>query len=136
MMNEQLSIALATILEKALAAAQTGGQFLSEQLPDVIQQLLLFKAIESAVVCAIGLAICAAIAVAGYRLWKAGVAIPYNKYDNDGREGRMIIGCAMQIAAGVIASCILTHMTWLQIWLAPKVYLLEYAAQLVKPAAS
>lgn len=32
----------------------------------------------------------------------------------------------------VIAFVILSDLTWLKIWLAPKLYLLEYAASLIK----
>jgi hypothetical protein len=43
-----------------------------------------------------------------------------------------VVGCAIGCASGAIISAMLINIEWLQIWIAPKVWLLEYAAQLVK----
>ena len=42
-MNDELQKQIAEILKQALAAAQHGGQWLAGQIPDVLQQLILWN---------------------------------------------------------------------------------------------
>ena len=46
-MNEQLQQAISQLITMSLVAVDKGATFLSGQIPDVIQQLLLWKAWES-----------------------------------------------------------------------------------------
>ena len=46
-MNEQLQQAISQLITMSLVAIDKGATFLSGQIPDVIQQLLLWKAWES-----------------------------------------------------------------------------------------
>ena len=142
-MNEQLQQALAQVIEKATDGVQSGVSFLSAELPDVIHQLLMWKMIESLVMCIVGISL---TSVMTYILIKySGVGAKIK--DSDSRwkthhitlthdaEGDIAPWIPATIAVPVIAALgflSLVNIDWLKIWLAPKVYLIEYAASIVK----
>lgn len=120
--------ALVSIIQKTQQGIDASVSFLSEQIPDVIQQLLLWKFVE-------GLIICAAYLVFAFTLvptlrW----AREYHKdYDACDFPGHIFVAVIMSFTS--LVSCILavkSGLTALQIYIAPKVYLIEYAASLVK----
>lgn len=128
-MNEQLQQALAALLNKTVAGVEAGTAFLQAEIPDVIQQLLMWKLAQASAMsaaCVLGL------------LGVAFVLRVVAKHTaNDGIlsiEGGgipvSILSAAFTGAAGV------GLFSWgsdaLQIWLAPKIYLIEYAASLAK----
>lgn len=141
-MNEQLQTALAEMLGKANAGIDAGATFLQAQLPDVIQQLLLWKATFSALQCAIGalLLIGAAVSLRVYRRkrvpgaegQKYGAYQATFVFDDDGNPLPTILPLIVAQVASLIIGLVLLNATWLQIWLAPKIYLIEYAASLAK----
>lgn len=53
-MNEQLQQALATILGKTMEGIDASVAFMQAELPDVIQQLLLWYGVKSAIMCTLG----------------------------------------------------------------------------------
>src|SRR5690554_1309842 len=56
-MNEQMQQALATLITKAVSGAEAIAHFGAEQIPDVLQQLLIWKAVESGLFFCVGVAI-------------------------------------------------------------------------------
>ena len=142
-MNEQLQQALAQVIEKATDGVQSGVSFLSAELPDVIHQLLMWKMIESLVMCIAGITL---LSVMTYILIKySGVGAKIK--DSDSRwkthqitlthdaEGDIAPWIPVTITIPVLAAlgcASLVNIDWLKIWIAPKVYLIEYAASLVK----
>ena len=123
-MNEQLQQALLMILNQTVDAVKAGTTFLMAQLPDVIQQLLIWKAVESGIWFGLGV-LTTGLAVYGW--------VKVRKF----WLGDSIDMCAMLVITSLILStaglCTLFHnLTWLQILVAPKIYLIEYAASLVK----
>lgn len=137
-MNEQLQTALAEMLGKANAGIDAGASFLQAQLPDVIQQLLLWKAAISIVssLAAVALVILwLAVFAKLFPVTKAKEAAWANS-KNWIRQGDayFTLGIAALISGivALITASNLFSMAWLQIWLAPKIYLIEYAASLAK----
>ena len=142
-MNEQLQQALAQVIEKSTDGVQSGVSFLSAELPDVIHQLLMWKMIESLVMCIAGITLLSVIA---YILIKySGVGTKIKDSDSrwrthqitltHGADGGIASWIPMTITMPVIAAIgllSLVNIDWLKIWIAPKVYLIEYAASLVK----
>ena len=130
-MNDELQKALATILAKTTNALEAGVTFLQAELPEVIRQLLAWHAVKSGItfaVCVILFAACATVAV---KCFKAGRA---KLTDDDGDDGFgefvvFLFGSLSSCAAG---SSALNNLDWLQILIAPKLYLIEYAARLAK----
>jgi len=119
-MNE----ALQAILEKTLTGIDASVSFLSAQLPDVIQQLLWWKFTEHLTYFIIGLLI-----IIGYVV---GVVKVYRRvYDEEYKAMVALTSLFFGVLVSLLCVCIL-NLTWLQILIAPKVYLIEYAASLVK----
>lgn len=136
-MNEQLQQALTALLGRAT----TGVDFLVAELPEVVQQLLVWKAAEAT------LGMCVALVVGAFagtliarflRGPKEGErpqGVMRFVYDCDGDlyEGVCFVGPV--VAAAFIGATVAAYQggsTALQIWIAPKVYLIEYAASLAK----
>ena len=92
--------------------------FVSGELPDVIEQLLLWHNFKYASFVLLG---CLLI-VAAYKLHKMLV-------DTDGEDAFNYVAPAALGVIGLVWS-IVSFANLLKIWLAPKVYLLEYAATL------
>ena len=132
-MNESLQQALAGILNKTMAGVEAGVSFLSAELPDVIQQLLVWKLAQSPVLLALGVSF---LVLSAYLLRKGlknmkeeGVKTWTNRQEH--RYVAPYIISAFAVSIGFVMSMV-NGATALQIWLAPKIYLIEYAASLAK----
>lgn len=114
----------AEALAKVLNAAQATGDFVLEQAPQVIKQLLVYNAVEKGVV------IAALIAVICGCLYGVKKCIGWLK-DTDGASlvGVVILSiAALGCSWGVVSNAL----DLIKILVAPKVWLLEYAASLVR----
>lgn len=153
-MNEQLQQALTAILNKTMQGVDTGVSFLSSQMPDVISQLLMWEMAQAG----IGLSIILLVVVISSfsARWATKVFAKYNEgyylfIRNHGNEEEKKRGQIMRDEAGQlipwavisVAVCVFSWlalfmggipmlMKMIQIWLAPKIYLIEYAASLTK----
>lgn len=147
-MNDDLQQALAEMVSKINSGADAVAQFGAEQMPVVLQQLLLWHGVTSAFWCAFWLvlaAICARTA-AGYQSRRAAARAAYDRGEEWTRfgVGSQVTSVEYDIAAGRIGfmapafaafACLLlacANSAWLKILLAPELYLLEYAAQIVR----
>lgn len=149
-MNEQANKILIDLLQKAANGIDAAVSFSQAQIPDVIHQLLVWKFTKSLV---ITLIILATIPVVVKFIRAMIKREPDGVFDNEGyswdrgkpkykptliwqRDGDMspltIIFAAGCIFYVVAAFGMIVDLTWLKIWLAPKLYLIEYAASLVK----
>ena len=126
-MNEELQKALGELLSKANNGIDAAGVFLAAELPDVIQQLLMWHAVKSLIT----FVLCLLIPFIIYRVSINVARKTFLKEGNDAFEfPHMIIP---MVFIGIIAPTICLakiNIVWLQIWLAPKVWLIEYAAKL------
>lgn len=123
-----LDQALSEVLQKAVTGVEQGVDFLSAQLPDVVHQLLMWKMAESIVYNLL------AVGVTLFTIWcwgKFNAAIKEDGFNEDAGPPILICGGAITIITAVFVMLAL-NLDWLKIWLAPKVYLIEYAASLVK----
>lgn len=136
-MNDQLQQSLSQILDQAVSGVQAGVSLLSAELPDVIHQLLMWKMVESLILCAGGI-IFTVVAIrwfvknSGRGKEEGRKHKPTLTHDEDGDIAPWIpFALFPLVLIGAIAIDTI-NITWLKIWLAPKVYLIEYAASLVK----
>lgn len=169
--NAQLQAALADILSRASNGIEAGAHFLSAQLPDVVQQLLIWKLVSYLIPMVVaGLALIAVL-IAGWKLYQKFLSDPRiaalaelerrtkawlradpgtekcteaKKAKNESEElvaslpdrepaytvAGVVLG-ALAIVSGAIFIATL-NLKWLQILIAPKIYLIEYAASLAK----
>lgn len=114
------------ILQNAISSAQQGTEFLKDQIPDVVKQLLLWKTCDYA----ISLTLCVLWAILLF--WKV---LPCMKrlydWDDDGFPS-ILASAAVLITSGIaIVGFFASLYDFIQIIAAPKVWLLEYAASLV-----
>ena len=122
-MDNNLQTALAELITKANQGVDTATGFLVSEVPEVIHQLLLWKAVMSAISFTITMI---GIGVIAY-YWKH----VFRYFADEEMAPAILMTVCMVVAVSLIASITLSF-DWLQIWLAPKVWLLEYASQLVK----
>ena len=123
-MNEELQKALTEILSGVL----TAKDFVLAELPEVLTQLLLWKFWHSLIIASLGVVVL--ICVLHFMTVYIKKVIDLGKTNDDYYLWLIpmsIIGIPISMAAFISI-----NITWLQIWVAPKVYLIEYAASLTK----
>jgi len=142
-MNEQLQTALTQIIDRAISGIDASADFLSAELPDVISQLLLWYGIESLIYFILFLILSVIMPMACLRLsatvkksrddgeewtkWCGNSSITSGSYD--AISGLLRFSLVLSPIFLIIA---LNSLEWLQIMIAPKIWLLEYASNLVK----
>lgn len=119
-MNEQAQKIMLDLLQKASDGIDSAVSFSQAQIPDVVHQLLMWNAISSIVVqllCLFIIVVCIKVCVKAH------------EYDHD-----LFIIYLLLFSIIIFASlCVLfSNFDWLKIWIAPKLYLIEYAASLMK----
>jgi len=142
-MNEQLQQALVKVITQATDSIEAGVSFLTGQIPDVISQLLQWKLLSASLTVALSLA----VIVITFLFVKVMMKKPEPGEENffwdyygapgSGRHDMTfpsflisIIGpCVILIATAVLISNLYGI---LQIVVAPKIYLIEYASHLMK----
>jgi len=126
-MNEQLQEALAELLGKANNGIDTAGDFLASELPDVIQQLLMWHGVKSFIISLICI-------LTPFIIYKISVKIARLTWMADGGDPwgypHVIVPTGVIGGIALVACTANINLTWLQIWIAPKVWLIEYAASL------
>lgn len=125
-MNEQANKILVDLLQKASNGIDTAVSFSQAQLPDIIQQLMVWRA------AAYGLRIFTMLLffIACVFLFKKSLKW-HESYD---KEHLGFFGIVFTVLIGLfLVFGILENIgNALQLWLAPKVWLIEYASELVK----
>lgn len=144
---------LERLINSALQSMDEATAFAEAELPSVIEQLLTWKLLESVAYNLLGVALllacCLPLLLVHRAARRARVIDESNDnmrntpcyqrnfwWDRDGDSTENNVGfhllSVLPIVLGVIFCAMAINLTWLQIWVAPKVYLLEYAADLVK----
>lgn len=128
-MSDKLEEALVEAIGKATDAAEAAGSFLAAELPDVIEQLLMWKLASSVMGFVLALSIAGACAWGCVRLGRnIASADKAGRYSSPGMDlGCALLGVASFVFAGFAVSDLFTGA---KILIAPKVYLIEYAARL------
>lgn len=135
-MNEQLQLAVNTLIQTSLNAIDKGTTFLSNQIPEVIQQLLLWKAITSFIEFSSGIFLIGGIfawLIYQYKYWTTEIEGTYKSKElriEEDRGSLSLLNIFLIIPLIYGSSCI--NLIWLQIWIAPKLYLIEYAKDFLK----
>lgn len=119
-MDQELQKALASILNKSVGAIETGAHFLQAQLPDVIHQLLMWKATQSAILFFVWVTLASVLTVH---------TIKWVRDEECRDDWGPALGFPMTVAS-ILWFFAAATMDWLMILVAPKIYLIEYAARL------
>lgn len=115
-MNEKLQEALAEIIQLTLQ----GKDFVLEQAPGVITQLLRWEYTISLIW------FCVGVLILAFAIWFIVYSVKADVIDYD---AIFHCGCAAFLIGLFMIGC---NIDWLQIAIAPKAYLLEYASELIK----
>lgn len=118
-MNEQLEQAVVALINKAVETADTASDFIVGEAPVVVEQLLLWHGVSSILWCITGFLFSLVI----FFVWKRSVDVIKEADDR-------FLYTLIMAAAGVSSSFILVDFEWLKILIAPKVWLIEYAAKI------
>jgi hypothetical protein len=146
MEQKTLEQALVHIIEKAVHGIDTATAFIQAELPDVVQQLLVWHAVDSFIWFALGVSLPALFWITYLVKGGRGNVKETDKYGTTyyeetlthGRSGEVsefgVFFCALGGGCSHVIGTLLAldNLTWLKILLAPKLYLLEYAARLIK----
>ena len=124
---------LAEILKKGLETAEKTGNFIVEQAPDLIRQLLIWKTVEYSVYVILGIY----LIIYFYR-WTKKVSKEMKENEDDFEDYFMDSFANILIAIGQL-SLLITGIILIaenlqdliQIVFAPKIYLIEYSAKLL-----
>ena len=125
-MNEELQKALGVLLNKANDGIDAASGFLASELPDVIQQLLMWHGVLNLIYCVVGIVGAFVFVCIDIKLFKLVKSLDC--------EESLVVGYVMFGSIPRVFICIVLHsyinVEWVQIWLAPKVWIIEYAAKL------
>jgi hypothetical protein len=127
-MNEQANKVLAELLQKASSGIDAAVSFSQAQIPDVVHQLLVWNFAVSLIFSIMG---CLLFAGAQWAAWKVLKYLRKAWRGDELWEHPEILLIAMAYIA-TFAPVGWVSLDWLKIWLAPKLYLIEYAASLMK----
>ena len=124
---------LAEILKKGLETAEKTGNFIVEQAPDLIRQLLIWKTVEYSVYVILGIS----LIIYFYR-WTKKVSKEMKENEDDFEDYFMDSFANILIAIGQLSLLIIgiiliaeNLQDLIQIVFAPKIYLIEYSAKLL-----
>ena len=117
-MNDKMQEAITAFIEKALNGSDAAGDFMVGEIPEVINQLLVWHGIESFLIMIMSLPL---------------IMSPlYVKANWDFFCKNDIEPFSIFVLIPFLTGCIIFEINWLVIIVAPKLYLLEYAASIVK----
>ncbi|MFL9278846.1 hypothetical protein [Escherichia coli] len=140
-MEEQANKILVELLQKASNGIDAAVSFSQAQIPDVVRQLLIWSFVHSALFQVAGLLLLiAAMKLPGFARTARNNGERWTSFDGRPNDGYFISSfyydiCTVfaPIFGSIIGVLIIAfNFEWLKIWLAPKLFLIEYAASLVK----
>lgn len=140
-MNEQLQQALAVLIEKSISGIDASVNFMQAEIPEVIEQLLAWHAVKSVIFFFVFLSIAIIFPFLGIMVRSASVRAleegdNWTKYDGCGGITSILYDFTVRVwFSSVVVTPLFVvfsanSLDWLQIWIAPKVWLIEYASKI------
>ncbi len=130
-MNKNLQEAIAKLINESIQIFDKTGEFLDKQIPDVVEQLLLWHCIESFII----FFSWELIFLFGFHLYFKHKCRLFHEKDITFNNEElysivcMVVGAFMVFVGFIVVS---THLEWLQILVAPKMFLIDYATEILK----
>lgn len=132
-MEDTLSKALAEIITKTTTGIDKSINFLSGQIPDVVHQALVWNFTYYLILFLLGVGVLGLMIY--YNTKQAKWLIrEWRKKDSDFFDSpdSMVSMWNMLQVFPLMFVCFTWNLQWLKIWLAPKIWLIEYASKLIK----
>jgi len=143
-MNDELKNQLAKAVEKGIALAEKTGEFVIDQVPDLVHQFLLWHAIDYSVWLVVGL-----ILLVGVNLLTKQIGVKQipehdadkqhryiyrlgryfkKEYEYDTLPNSLFLSFFIRVMGYVLVFSMIIQnvLGLLKIWIAPKIYLIEY----------
>lgn len=134
-MDEVLQTALAGLINKVTQGAEVAGEFLVEETPEVLEQLLMWYGAYNFIYFLLGIVGIVLVPYLSINGMRKGTKL--DKEDKSSPVGGFIfIGSVIGGVLGIAQTLSLLNLTWLKIWIAPKIWLIEYAATLTQKVTS
>jgi len=130
-MNEELKAQAIAALKEIIESAVRVKDFTVEQAPSVIQELLRWEMTESLLTTGFMIFIITIFGLISYKTYQKHGFLNSRSDDVSG-PGVVVLLSGIAGAIFGFSSFLISDFVWLQILIAPKVYLIEYAAQLIK----
>ena len=134
-MTDELDSKLVEILDKTIGALGDTKDFMVQELPDVVSQLLMWYGIYNFIMFIVG----ATLLI--FMIWTFKFLIPTKDkggryvetwvYDHNGDFETSVLFYGVHLIT-LIAITNTMNLTWLKILIAPKIWLIEYVATLAK----
>ena len=128
-MNAETDKQIAEILKKGLEVAEKSGNFVIEQAPDLVKQLITYKTVETSIYVLIEITLMYLIFRYFKYLYKKNNEDSDFIYENEFHIGGIIINFVLSIFC--FFAFIGDVSILIQLIFAPKIYLLEYIAKLL-----
>lgn len=125
-MNEELQNSLAELIAKSVQTAESAKSFLLSEMPEVVQQLLTWKLAEGFLRFSISIAAIISI------VFISKVMVRKVVYQSENNKEPVALFLIVPAFILLLLSVEMFSLEWIQVWLAPKVYLIEYAGELLK----
>lgn len=116
------------MLNKSLSGIDATKDFLNQELPGVIREVLMWHGVYSFLLAVLAVALFICSFVCMRYVFKEGFS---EKYSLTKEDIKNIARCIFSFIATFIGLMIF-DLTWLQIYIAPKVWLIEYSKTFVK----
>lgn len=130
---------LAEMLNKTMAGIDAGTEFLSAELPDVIQQAILWHLTYTGILFVFSVIAAIALIKVDIYIYKRGMREEGWLVNHNGKLdenafvlGYLFLGSLVRGATWVALVITPFNLVWLKIWIAPKLWLVEYSASLIK----
>ena len=130
-MKEELQTALAELIQKTIQGAGSTKTFLIKEIPDVLNQLLMWHGWYNFILFLTGILIFILIIIFNRKQYKW-IKKGFNEKGIDWADDKPYLMCNAFQFIWIIPYEEFLNLTWLQIWIAPKVWLIEYMTKLVK----
>lgn len=134
-MNDQAEQVLSQLLQRAVDGVDKAVELSQSQIPDVIEQLLLWNGVFSGVEFALAVFMMIITLVVFVKSAKMILEETREKGVCDQRDSRIVFPGAVSAVMIMVTAAYtmnVADLDWLQILIAPKLYLIEYGAELVK----
>lgn len=127
-MNEKLQQEIAAWLETMRAGIEAAGNFAIEQAPLVIQEKIAWGRAFETIWLAVGIIAVLALLYYSRRVWSWGLK---NSDESDGFS--VFVSVLYSIGSIIVFTAAMEQLNLaLQVWLAPRIYIIEWLANLVK----
>lgn len=135
-MNENIQNAVADLITKSVDTIGKAGEFIIAETPEVLQQLITWNLVENLIFWIFGLCLLVIVCPLSckFLIYTAKNTNNNNHwaYNDDIAIPAIVVCFFIAVLSFIFGLCEVLDLEWFKVWLAPKVWLIEYAADLMK----